>query len=130
MYTVRACWHRATCTRGSQPLRGASATRPHGAAAFRWLPAGPPEGGGLKHAESPLTGARREFTEETGLPGEAVVDRQVLVQHAFAWFGTPMAHVERFLLARVPEHAPRTLRPDADHRSVGHSGGPMSSVDE
>ncbi|SDI71804.1 ADP-ribose pyrophosphatase YjhB, NUDIX family [Actinokineospora alba] len=71
-----------------------------------------PPGGGVDPGESPEAGARREFHEETGLPGSAVTDTVVEVRRDFAWFGKPAPRVELFYLARVEEAqaaAPVTL---------------------
>lgn len=60
-----------------------------------------PPGGGIEGDEDPLAAARREFSEETGLPARAVRNTSVPVARDFAWFGTPIDRTERFYLARV-----------------------------
>src|SRR5947208_1618444 len=60
-----------------------------------------PPGGGMDAGERPLAAARRELYEETGLHGDAVTERYLLVHRDFAWFGAPNPRVEPFYLARV-----------------------------
>lgn len=81
-----------------------------------------PPGGGIDPGETPLTAARRELAEETGLPGRAVLDIWVPVPRDFHWLGVHYVKVEPFYLARfpvVPRAVPAVLTPEESGTYLG-----------
>ena len=67
-----------------------------------------PPGGGIEDGERPIDTARRELAEETGLAGEAVLDRAVMVRRHFDWNGQHYDGEEAFYLARFDQPPPIT----------------------
>ena len=84
--------HRVLLMRWRDPSNGA----------FVWEP----PGGGLEDGEQPLDTARRELHEETGLSGDAVLDRSVPVRRHASWNGQYYDGEESFFLARFVDPAP------------------------
>jgi 8-oxo-dGTP pyrophosphatase MutT (NUDIX family) len=62
-----------------------------------------PPGSGIEEGELPIDTARRELTEETGLPGSAVLDRSVPVHRHLRWNGQLYDGEEDFFLAVFDE---------------------------
>lgn len=65
-----------------------------------------PPGGGLHPGDEPIDAARRELSEETGLPGDVVTDRYVDVARDFTWLGIRYVKTEPFFLARLRSVSP------------------------